>query len=410
MQNSGTDIYTIAETEVAFEVSKSKDDAKKDLIILRKDGFSKYLEANSLTVSVLFQINKKKTFYEIFNKLKTDFDLSGSVEEVFTDFEGTKLFKYLFDKNSDFKATRGDKYIFPKLTILKKEWVRFLSSPFTFLFEDKVLVSLLLIIPIILVTFFINYEIGLGSLYNYISAENSLTFYLGYLLCVLFHEVGHAASAIHYKTQPDNIGFGFYLISPVFYCDVSDIWRLDNKKRFRVDIAGIYFQWILSLGFIILFLIREQEFWLYFSFFNFLGSLLNLNPLLRYDGYWAVSDLLQVPNLRRKSLKELKSVLKDLVRMNFVKRSAKNYFVAIYGALSVIMIGSFLYFMIFIKTDSILYFFYHLGVFFYKIFTEISSITFEYVKASIISFIPPIIFYWLLFNFFKTRLKQWRNN
>lgn len=409
MQSKNDEIYTIADTEVIFEISKSNEYNQKDLVILHKDGFSKYLEVNPMTLSVLYQLNSQKTFHEIFNQLIIDFKLSGSVDEIFVDFKQTALFKYLFDTSSDFKATRGDKYIFPKLTILKKEWVRILSSPFAFLFNDKVFLTLLLIIPLILVSFFVTYEIGLGNLYNYISAENALTFYLGYLLCVLFHEIGHAASAIHYNTKPDNIGFGFYLISPVFYCDVSDIWRLNHKKRFRVDLAGIYFQWILSLGFIGVFLIRQQEFWLYFSFFNFVSSLLNLNPLLRYDGYWAVSDLLQVPNLRQKSFNELKSILKDLVRINFVKRPIKNYFVALYGILSAAMIGSFLYFMVFINTDSILYFFQHFGNFWYKIFAETATITFEFVKESVISFLPPIIFYWLLFNFLKTRLKRWRN-
>lgn len=410
MQKNDSELHTIASTRLYFEISQSNEDNKKNLVILRKDGFSKYLEVNNLTLSVLFQINKQKTFYEIFNKLKIDFKLSGSVEELFLDFKETKLFKYIFDSNADFKATRGDKYIFPKLTILKKEWVQFLSTPFIFLFKDWIFITLFLLMPLILVIFYISNDIDVGSLYNYINTENGLTFYIGYLLCVLFHELGHAASAIHYKTQPDNIGFGFYLISPVFYCDVSDIWRLNNKKRFRVDLGGIYFQWILSLIFIGIFFIRQQEFWLYFSFFNFVSSLFNLNPLLRYDGYWAVSDLLQVPNLRQKSLREFKSLLKELIQLKFVKRSSRNYFVALYGFLSAAMIGSFLYFMVFIDTNSTIYFFKNLGVFLYEILFETTTITFDYVKTSIISFLPSIIFYYLLFNFFKSRIKTWKSH
>lgn len=124
MQSKNDEIYTIADTEVIFEISKSNEYNQKDLVILHKDGFSKYLEVNPMTLSVLYQLNSQKTFHEIFNQLIIDFKLSGSVDEIFVDFKQTALFKYLFDTSSDFKATRGDKYIFPKLTILKKEWVR----------------------------------------------------------------------------------------------------------------------------------------------------------------------------------------------------------------------------------------------------------------------------------------------
>jgi hypothetical protein len=56
-----------------------------------------------------------------------------------------------------------------------------------------------------------------------------------------------------------------------------------------------------------------------------MSSLINLNPFLLYDGYWALGDVLGITNLREKSTKELKQFTKEIFKLKFSKRTFQNY-------------------------------------------------------------------------------------
>ncbi len=266
------------------------------------------------------------------------------------------------------------------------------------------------LLPIVLLFCFHTLNIGFKSLYDYIDLNTTIIFYFSYIVCVLIHEFGHAAATVYHGAKPNQIGFGFYLISPVFFCDVSDIWRLNKKKRIVVDLGGIYFQWIVSLVFCGLFLLTTNKFFIIFSFFNFISSLINLNPFLLYDGYWALSDISGISNLREKSFKELKVFITSLIRFRNSIKSLKSAVIVLYAILSFGMLVMFFYYMIFVNTDSILYFFYNIYSFIKQIIVEFNSINFATVKSTLVSFIAPSIFYWLTIKLIIKNLKKWTKN
>lgn len=119
----------------------------------------------------------------------------------------------------------------------------------------------------------------------------------------LFHELGHAAACRRMGVDHGGIGFGMYLTFPVFYTDVSRVWRLPRLKRIVVNLAGIYFQCFI-LGALLLWYgtgAAGHETARYLVLTMNLGFALTLNPFFRFDGYWIASDALGVPNLRRRS-------------------------------------------------------------------------------------------------------------
>ena len=61
-----------------------------------------------------------------------------------------------------------------------------------------------------------------------------------FLISSFIHELGHASACRYYELEHGGIGFGLYLNFPVFYTDVSSIWKLSRKKRLLVCI----FRWI----------------------------------------------------------------------------------------------------------------------------------------------------------------------
>ncbi|QBD77686.1 hypothetical protein EPA93_17490 [Ktedonosporobacter rubrisoli] len=121
------------------------------------------------------------------------------------------------------------------------------------------------------------------------------TLFWTYILClcsILWHELGHATACRRFHAPLGPIGFCLYIIFPAFYTDVSGIWQLSRKQRAIVDLGGIYFQSMVLLLFYGLYLLTASQLYL-FAVASIVGSILfSLNPFLRFDGYWMVTDLL----------------------------------------------------------------------------------------------------------------------
>ncbi len=130
---------------------------------------------------------------------------------------------------------------------------------------------------------------------------NWLYFGLLGFISVTFHEFDHASSAKYFGAKHGGIGGGFYLFTPVYFADVSDIWKLSRFKRIIVNLSGIYFESIMSCVYIVFGLVANMEMFVIIGTFIFLHSLWNLNPFLRNDGYWVLSDGLNYPNLSKNS-------------------------------------------------------------------------------------------------------------
>ena len=137
------------------------------------------------------------------------------------------------------------------------------------------------------------------------------------VLCVtkVFHEFGHGLSCKRLGGECHEIGFMLLVLTPCLYCNVSDSWRLPNKwHRAAIGAAGMYVEiilatiatfvwWFVQPGFV-------QEICLKVMLVSSVSTVLfNGNPLLRFDGYYILSDILEIPNLNQKSTKALTTLL-----------------------------------------------------------------------------------------------------
>lgn len=142
------------------------------------------------------------------------------------------------------------------------------------------------------------------------SSESYRFSLIEFLLLVLpvavIHELGHALSCFRFGVKARAMGFGLYLFRPVFYTDMSETWLLGRRQRIVTDLAGCYFAWLyaIALSLVALFVQAPVLLWtvvaLYFS------SLINLNPFLRFDGYWVLTDATGVVNVHRRAFALLK--------------------------------------------------------------------------------------------------------
>jgi putative peptide zinc metalloprotease protein len=138
--------------------------------------------------------------------------------------------------------------------------------------------------------------------------------WLGITMAVvkILHEFGHGLSCKHYGGECHEIGVMFLVFTPCLYCNVSDSWMLPNKwHRAFIGAAGMYVEVILASIATFLWWFSEvgllNQIALSVIFICSVSTILfNGNPLLRFDGYYILMDLIEIPNLRQKSTEVLK--------------------------------------------------------------------------------------------------------
>jgi putative peptide zinc metalloprotease protein len=135
----------------------------------------------------------------------------------------------------------------------------------------------------------------------------------------ILHELGHAIVCKHFGGECHQIGPMLLVFAPALYCDTSDSWMLPNRfQRAAVGLAGIGTEVILAS--IATFIWVSTGPGLTHSIaMNVMlvcsvsTLLFNANPLLRYDGYYVLSDLCDVPNLGETSRRALSTRLAKLL-------------------------------------------------------------------------------------------------
>ena len=114
----------------------------------------------------------------------------------------------------------------------------------------------------------------------------------------LFHEFGHASAAARFGCKSMTIGWGVYIIYTVLWTDVSDAWRLPRHQRAIVDISGVYFEGIFAIAVSFFYIYTNNNVFLIAIMFINISMVYNFNPFLKMDGYWLMSDLFGIVNLR----------------------------------------------------------------------------------------------------------------
>lgn len=123
----------------------------------------------------------------------------------------------------------------------------------------------------------------------------------------IFHELGHAITARRYGVRVPAIGVAFVVMYPMLYTDTSDSWRLNNKnQRLAIASAGMVSEFSLALLATFFWAItpdgalRSALFSL--AFIGWLIALgLNASPFFRFDGYYILSDAVDIQNLHERA-------------------------------------------------------------------------------------------------------------
>ena len=134
------------------------------------------------------------------------------------------------------------------------------------------------------------------------------------------HEFAHGVTCKHFGGEVHDMGFLLIYFQPAFYCNVSDAWLFPQKsRRLWVTFAGAYFEIFLWSLATLAWRLVEPGTWISFAALvvmatSAIKSLFNMNPLIKLDGYYLLSDYLEIPNLRQRAFGYLMARLRNFWR------------------------------------------------------------------------------------------------
>ena len=149
-----------------------------------------------------------------------------------------------------------------------------------------------------------------ASLYSFAdkSAYDIWAFWVLLLLLGAIHEFGHGLTCKHFGGDVHQMGFLLIYLTPAFYTDTTDILLFDRTSRRQwVIFAGIWVELVLCSVSAVIWhftppgsIVNDLAYKM-MLLSGIQGAVLNLNPLIKADGYYALSQFLDIDNLREES-------------------------------------------------------------------------------------------------------------
>ncbi|MEO1324735.1 MAG: HlyD family efflux transporter periplasmic adaptor subunit, partial [Pseudomonadota bacterium] len=169
-------------------------------------------------------------------------------------------------------------------------------------FQSLIVFAVLAVFSLFLVSR--QWDAFVASFLYFFSWQGLIAYGVGLLFVKVLHELGHAYTATRYGCRVPTMGVSFLVMMPVLYTDTTSAWRLTSrKKRLAIDCAGVATELMIATIATLLWVVLPDGMLRSVAFIlattSWIMSLaVNLNPFMRFDGYYVLADLLNVPNLQ----------------------------------------------------------------------------------------------------------------
>ncbi|MBR3074025.1 hypothetical protein [Fibrobacter sp.] len=290
------------------------------------------------------KLSSRKTVGEVWNDLLNsgmeNVPSQGEVIEMLSQLYQSNMLLYegvddgmmLFDRNKKkvqkkVKATLLNIFFLkvpvfdPEFLLRRLKWLIniLLSVPFAFVWLAAIIVAAKYGIE--------NFDTLKDQTHGFLSPSNIGWVYVCTVIVKLLHEFGHSAVVKKYGGEVHTVGVMFMLLAPLPYMDASASWSFRKKwHRVFVGAGGMLFEFFIAAVALILWAnlgggILKALAYNVFIICSVSTVLFNINPLMRFDGYYILTDLLDMPNLQQRSVSHLKYLLERYV---FRKYDAEN--------------------------------------------------------------------------------------
>ena len=143
-------------------------------------------------------------------------------------------------------------------------------------------------------------------------------YFAAILFLKIMHESAHSLAANHFGCKVRAVGLSFIVFYPRLFTDTTDSWRLPRAQRLLIDAAGIICEVLVGGLAALVWCYLPPGVWKSTMFYIFAVSTLstllaNGNPLIRYDGYYILCDLLNMENLMGRSIEYLRALFRRAI-------------------------------------------------------------------------------------------------
>ncbi len=197
----------------------------------------------------------------------------------------------------------------PELSLQRMyPWFKWMFHPLVIMVSSLFMVSSL----VLLAVQFDHFRSSLPEFQQFFGWPNLMYLWLAFGLTKVVHEFGHGLTCKHFGGECHEMGMMLLIFSPCLYCDVTNSWMLRNKwHRIWIAAAGMYIEVLLSAVAICVWWNSTSRLLHHLTLNVFFVTgvttvIWNINPLMRFDGYYILSDLLEIPNLRQKANEQLR--------------------------------------------------------------------------------------------------------
>lgn len=192
-----------------------------------------------------------------------------------------------------------------------------------------------------------DFKAALAATYSLqtITLTNVVVLWLTAGVVILIHELGHAYTCKHFGGEVREMGFMLIYFQPAFYANVSDAWSFPERRaRLWVTAAGGWIQLVVaSTAAVVWWVAMPNTLVANVAVAAMLVGgattlLTNANPLLPLDGYFALTDWMEIPNLRLRAFAHFRWWMqRHVLRIDVPEPTAsarERRVFLIYGALS----------------------------------------------------------------------------
>ncbi|HEY0759591.1 MAG TPA: HlyD family efflux transporter periplasmic adaptor subunit [Acidisarcina sp.] len=204
--------------------------------------------------------------------------------------------------NIAFSAWDPDKY----LTALDRRVGKYIYSPWFTTFA--VLLFLFQVSVFIAKWSVIGPDVPLYYNFTQKSLSDLVEFWLLFFVLGFLHESAHGLTCKHFGGEVHSMGFLFLYLTPAFYCDVTEVWISATRvQRLATIIAGIWIELVLcGIATLVWTNTHAGEGIHDFCYKIILLTgiavvVINLNPLIKLDGYYFLTEWIRIPDLKERS-------------------------------------------------------------------------------------------------------------
>lgn len=272
---------------------------------------------------VLVSIDTTRTLGEIYDELAERDGLSGEDEECFYQFvfslhrfgflnlpisDDKLLYRRYQAKQQAKVKQRVMGFLFLQIPLVNPDAFLARTMSLTrWMFSRTFFVIWLLLVGSALYVAAVNWQELIQPVHGLLATRNLVVMWFTLIGLKIFHEFGHAYACKHFGGHVPEMGAYLIAFTPCAYVDATACWGFPRKReRVIVSLAGVYFELIIAALAVFVWAATSESLLNSIAYnIIFLASavtlLFNINPLMRYDGYYVASDMLEIPNLRARS-------------------------------------------------------------------------------------------------------------